>query len=175
MGAAGRRLEVGWFTAAGEFLFGHRNALAWWQECDRAVLVIAYGLVAVRLAGRRVLGHWSALDIIVSVVVGSNLSRALTGGAPLLGTLAATTMILVLHAIAAHLAARWAWVSWLVEGRATELGRDGTLDRGRMVKSSISDCDLQEALRKKEVERVEDTKRIVLEPSGEIAVLKSKE
>lgn len=166
---------MGWFTAFGELLFGHRNALSWWQECDRAVLVIVYGLVAVRLAGRRILGHWSALDMIVSIVIGSNLSRALTGGAPLLGTLAATTVILVLHTIVAHFAARSGWVSWLVEGRATELGRDGKLDRARMVKSSISDCDLQEALRKRQVERVEDTKRIVLEPSGEIAVLKSTE
>jgi len=48
------------------------------QECVRTVLVFAYGLLLVRLAGRRIFGKWSALDIIVSIMVGSNLSRALT-------------------------------------------------------------------------------------------------
>jgi uncharacterized membrane protein YcaP (DUF421 family) len=166
---------VGWFTSLGELLFGHRNALSWWQECNRAALVLLYGLVAVRLAGRRVLGGWSALDIIVSVVIGSNLSRALTGGAPLFGTLAASTVILVLHAILTNLAARWRWVSNLVEGRAIELGRAGRIDRRRLIENSISECDLDEALREQQVERVEDTKRVVLEPSGKITVLKSRE
>jgi uncharacterized membrane protein YcaP (DUF421 family) len=36
-------------------------------------------LAIVRFVGRRVFGEWAALDIIVSIVVGSNLSRALTG------------------------------------------------------------------------------------------------
>ncbi len=55
------------------------------QECARAVLVLAYGLTLVRLSGRGAFGKWSALDIIVSIMVGSTLSRALTGSAPLPG------------------------------------------------------------------------------------------
>jgi hypothetical protein len=39
------------------------------------------------VAGRRVFGRWAALDIVVAIVVGSNLSRALTGAAQLGGTL----------------------------------------------------------------------------------------
>lgn len=65
-------------------IFGTLGHLTWWQECDRAI---------VRVAGRRVLGKWAALDIIVSVIIGSNLSRALTGQASLAGTLAATTVL----------------------------------------------------------------------------------
>ena len=40
------------------------------QECLRAMLILVYGLVLVRLAGRHVFGKWSALDIIVSIMVG---------------------------------------------------------------------------------------------------------
>ena len=64
-------------------IFGVDAHLSWAQECARAVLVFAYGLLLVRVAGRRIFGKWSALDIIVSIVVGSNLSRALTGSAEL--------------------------------------------------------------------------------------------
>lgn len=60
-------------------LFGSLGHVSWLQECARAAVIFAYGLVLVRVAGRRVFGKWAALDIIVSVIVGSNLSRALTG------------------------------------------------------------------------------------------------
>src|SRR3954471_6266155 len=106
-------------------VFGSDGHLTWWQECARAVLIFGYGLALVRLAGRRVFGKWAALDIIVSIIVGSNLSRALTGSAPLLGTLAATTLLMVLHWLLAHAAARSPRLSRLVEGPAIELARDG--------------------------------------------------
>lgn len=84
------------------YLFGPQGHPLWWQECARAALIFAYGLALVRIAGRRVFGKWSALDIIVSVIVGSNLSRALTGSAPLFGTLAATTLLMALHWVLAQ-------------------------------------------------------------------------
>jgi hypothetical protein len=34
-------------------------------------------------------GHWSALDIVISTMVGSALARAMTGNAPLIGTMVA--------------------------------------------------------------------------------------
>ena len=45
-------------------LVGLTGHVTWWQECVRAVMVFAYGLAIVRIAGRRVFGKWSALDII---------------------------------------------------------------------------------------------------------------
>src|SRR3954469_13579004 len=106
-------------------LFGVTGQVAWAQECARAVLIFGYGLALVRVAGRRVFGKWAALDIIVSIVVGSNLSRALTGNAALLGTLAATTLLMALHWLLAHAAARSSRLSSLLEGPAIELARDG--------------------------------------------------
>src|SRR5918911_703391 len=105
-------------------VFGSDNHLAWWQECARAVVIFAYGLALVRLAGRRVFGKWAALDIIVSIVVGSNLSRALTGSAALWETLAATTLLMALHWALSHAAARSPRLSHLLEGRSIHLGRD---------------------------------------------------
>ena len=36
-----------------ESLFGTSSPIAWWQQCDRAVVVFVYGLVLVRLGQRR--------------------------------------------------------------------------------------------------------------------------
>ncbi len=154
-------------------IFGSSGPIIWWQECARAVLIFAYGLAVVRIAGRRVFGKWSALDIIVSVIVGSNLSRALTGSAALVGTLAATTLLMTLHWILAQLASRVRWVSSVVEGSPVHLARDGEALRDAMLRDAVSEYDLNEALRQSGVESVADTRLIVLEPSGKINVLKS--
>ncbi|MBB5692957.1 YetF domain-containing protein [Muricoccus pecuniae] len=153
-------------------LFGETGHVGPWQECLRAVVVFAYGLLLVRLAGRRVFGKWSALDIIVSVIIGSNLSRALTGSAPLGGTLLATTLLLALHWLLAQGAARFRAVSAVVEGSAVELARDGAARPGAMVRDSISRADMDEALRGAGVEELARTRLVMLEPSGKITVLK---
>jgi uncharacterized membrane protein YcaP (DUF421 family) len=164
---------MGWALALGELLFGHRDAHAWWQECDRAALVFLYGLALVRIAGRRMFGKWAALDIIVSVMVGSNLSRVITGNAALLGTLAATTAMMAMHWVLAHAAARSAWFSALVEGTPFELARDGRADEGAMRAEAISRRDLEEALRQSGVDDLAGARLVTLEPSGKITVLKS--
>ena len=155
-----------------EALFGTQTEMTGTQECARAVLVFCYGLLLLRASGRRIFGRWAALDIIVSIVIGSNLSRAITGNAPLLSTLAATTLMMAMHWALAQLAARSPFVSRLVEGRAIELGDGGVLRTHLRRLHAVSEPDLQEALRKSNVEHVEDAARIVLEPSGAITVLK---
>lgn len=128
-------------------MFGTQGSISVGQECTRAILIFTYGLVLVRVAGRRVFGKWSALDIVVSIVIGSNLSRTLTGNAPLLGTLAATTALMAAHWTIALGVARAPWLSRLVEGRVVDLATGGRLaERTRRV-HGVSDADLDEALR----------------------------
>jgi uncharacterized membrane protein YcaP (DUF421 family) len=155
-----------------EAIFGSKSDVTIVQECARAALVFAYGLAMVRVAGRREFGRWAAIDIVISIVVGSNLSRALTGNAPLAGTLAATTLLMLLHWLLAHAAARSPFVSRLVEGRAIELGRGGRIEPDRLRRLAVSEADLAEALRQAGAEAPDATRLIMLEPSGKISVLK---
>lgn len=153
-------------------VFGSGKDLSVAQECARAVLILAYGLLAVRIVGRRVFGEWSALDIVVSIVMGSNLSRALTGSAPLLGTLAATTVFLLLHWLLAYCAARFPAMSRLLEGRAITIYREGVHDHGARLRHLVSEADLDAALRQSGLTSVTDARQVTLEPSGKINVLK---
>ncbi len=141
------------------------------QECARALLIFVYGLAIVRLAGRRVFGKWSALDIIVSIIVGSNPSRALTGSAALFGTIAATTVLMVVHWVLARMAAQWPAWSHFLEGRAVDLSKEGSLSPA-VQRHAISEADLGEALRQSGLESADAARRITLEPSGRINVLK---
>lgn len=154
-------------------LFGPDNHINWWQECCRGLVMLIYGLIMVRLAGRRMFSKWGALDTIVSIMVGSNMSRALTGGAPMGGTIAVTTLIFAIHWVLAQCVARSQLASRLLEGAAKELVRDGRLDERIRHEEAISHIDLAEALREKELEDVSGARLVVLEPSGKISVLKT--
>jgi uncharacterized membrane protein YcaP (DUF421 family) len=137
------------------------------------VVVFAYGLTLVRLVGRRIFGKWAALNIIVSIVVGSNLSRALTGRVELWGTLAATTLPMVLHWMLSHAAARSLRLSQILEGRPVHLGEGGSMEEHVLVRHAVSEADLGEVLRASGLDDPSGTRRIVLEPSGKISVLKT--
>jgi uncharacterized membrane protein YcaP (DUF421 family) len=153
-------------------IFGSGSDLAWYQECTRAALIFVYGLVLVRIAGRRIFGKWSALDIVVSIIIGSNLSRTLTGSAQLWGTLAATTLLVGLHWVLARLVTAFPGFSQIIEGKAIELARHGAPVPSVRERYAISQSDLDEALRQSGVDDIAAARVVTLEPSGKITVLK---
>lgn len=153
-------------------VFGDTGPALWWQECARAVVVFAYGLLIFRIAGRRVFGKWAALDILVSIVAGSNLSRAITGSADLFGTLAATTLLLAMHWVLARMVAASPALSRVIEGAPQVLVRSGGADGAKLSRHAISEADLKEALHAAGLEDMTEARLVVLEPSGKISVLK---
>ncbi len=152
-------------------IFGTTGHVSWLQECARAVAIFFYGLVLLRLVGPRLFGRWSALDIIVSIIIGSNMSRALTGSADLWGTLAATTVMLLLYWLCIQLVARVPSLSRLLEGRPVAIATDGVLDDAKMRLHGVSETALREALRSAKVDHAGQSRLILLEPSGKISVI----
>lgn len=157
-------------TAAGARSARH---IEWWQELPRAFVVFVFGLILLRLSGRRAFARWSALDIIVSIIMGSSLARALTGSAPLGGTLLAMILLAFMHWLMARAAARSSRFSHFVEGGAVVLGHSGAVLERPLRRYNISATDIQEALRKRGVADVTRTRQLTLEPSGNITVLEA--
>jgi len=156
-----------------DVIFGTMGHISGYQECARSALIFFYGLLLARVAGRRIFGRWSALDIVVSIVIGSNLSRAMTGTAPLVGTLAASTLLVGLHWVLARLVCRYAWLSHIIEGRAVLLASYGKPLAQSFHRRLVSKADLNEALRQSGVTSLAATSCVTLEPSGKITVLKT--
>lgn len=59
-----------------------------WQMGARAVIIYILGLTMVRLVGdRRFIGKHAAFDVLLSIILGATLSRAINGSAPFFPTL----------------------------------------------------------------------------------------
>jgi uncharacterized membrane protein YcaP (DUF421 family) len=153
-------------------VFGTAMEVAWWQECLRAIVIFVYGLLLLRCSGRRTFGRWSALDIVISIVFGSSLSRALTGNAPFAGTIAAMTVLIALHWILGRVVAASRRLSAVFEGAPVELARGGARHEARLASWSVSRADLEEALRGSGIEDLAHARFVMLEPSGKITVVK---
>src|SRR4051812_37536251 len=65
----------------------------------RAVLVYVVTVLMVRLAKKRFMGWATAFDVILGIMLGSIVSRAVTGNAPLLPALVAAAALLMMHAM----------------------------------------------------------------------------
>lgn len=142
-----------------------------WQLCVRAVIVFIFGIACIRIAGRRTFSKMSPLDIIVAIIVGSNLSRAMTGKAPFLGGLAATLVVVVVHRLLAMASLRWGLLADIVKAGPVTLVRDGVIDHDAMRRHGVSDADLAEGLRMEQVDRPEDVRLATLEGGGKISVV----
>ncbi|HEX3809555.1 MAG TPA: YetF domain-containing protein [Rhizomicrobium sp.] len=156
-------------------LFGIQDHLSTGQEAARAVLIFAYGLLLLRLSGPRMFGHWSALDIVISIMVGSALARAMTGSAPLVGTMVAAAVMAILHVGLAHCVARSSRFARVFEGKAVTLIDHGRIDHRTRKRERISEADLREALREQGIDgeaHAGNVKAMTLEPSGKLSVVK---
>ena len=143
------------------------------QMGARAVVVFCVAVALARLGARRFLSHNAGFDIMVVVVLGSVLSRAINGQAAFWPTLGASVLLVLLHHLFATLAFHWHWFSMLVKGRPHVLVREGKVDRDAMCHTKITDDDLDENLRLHG--NVADMKRVAearLERNGAVSVIK---
>lgn len=141
------------------------------QFCVRALILFLYGILCIRVAGRRTFSNLSPLDIIVAIIVGSNISRVMTGRAPFVPTLAATFLLVVLHRLVAMATIRANILSKFVKGSPRVVIRDGVIDRPAMRRHDLSEDDLLEGVRMEQVENVEDVALATIERGGKISVV----
>jgi uncharacterized membrane protein YcaP (DUF421 family) len=142
----------------------------------RTALIYVFGLAAVRLADKRVLGKNTAFDVVVGVVLGSVLSRAINGSAPLFATMAGVVVLLVLHWLLAFASSRSHRLSVLLKGNAKVLVKDGEILWDEMRRHHISEGDLVEMLRLRgRLAEPKDVGQACLERNGEISALPRRE
>lgn len=148
------------------------DTITWWQMVVRGTLIFFYTLFLVRIGGRRIFGKNSSFDIVLGVILGSIMSRALTANAQFLPTLAAGTALVVLHWLLAEVALRSPAFGHLIKGRESLLIQDGDIRHETLRAANLTEHDLKEALRSNGGTLEPSSVRAAyLERSGEISVI----
>jgi uncharacterized membrane protein YcaP (DUF421 family) len=137
----------------------------------RALFLFVFGVLCVRIAGRRTFSQAAPLDIIVYLIVGSNLSRIMIGGAHVFPSMAATLTLVVLHRLLAYATLRWGLLAYWVKASPKVVVQDGCPRLDILSAEGISEADLLESLRLHGVGAVEDVSLATLERNGRISVI----
>ncbi|MBD1398364.1 DUF421 domain-containing protein [Pontibacter sp. JH31] len=139
----------------------------------RAVLVFIAALLIIQVGNKRIFGKHTAFDIVLGIIYGSILSRAITGNSPFWPTLAAALTLVLLHRFFAFMAYNTSgFFGPFIKGDPVCLIKDGKIQEDELKKHSLTEKDLNEALRSGGVTDAKDVAYGFLERSGDISIVK---
>jgi len=157
-------------------LFGSGKELEVSQMVLRALVIFIIALVLVRFAGRRSFGMRMPFDNVIAMLLGSVLSRAVTGASPFLPTVAASVTIAVFYRLLAWSCLYSHLLGKLIKGESLILFREGKFIHRNMQKCLISEKDLLEAIRQNiNDDSLDNIREIYAERDGKISILKKED
>jgi uncharacterized membrane protein YcaP (DUF421 family) len=161
-----------------DFLFGPHadsHTITAVQMTTRAVLVFFAALGLLRLSGPRTFGGSTAFDMVVKIMLGAILSRAVVAASPFWGTLLAGLAFVLLHRGLAWASYHSEWVAKLVKGQVYLLAQHGQPKAEQLQQLNLSEQDLREGLHENgNVASLADTEAVYLERDGSISVVTKK-
>ncbi len=165
------RARVGVSDWLDQWIGTEPHRIHWWQMTIHGLLIFVFALLLVRI-GRRAFERSAPIDIVVGVLIGSNLSRAFTANAAFVPTLIATAAVVALYWVIIHAAVYSGWISVSVKGRKYQLVHNGEIDRVVMERHGIAEDDLLEAMRCSGIKRLDQIEAAYLERNGAISLLR---
>jgi uncharacterized membrane protein YcaP (DUF421 family) len=143
-----------------------------WELMLRSTLIYLAMVAALRIFGKREVGQFTLIDLVLILLVANAVQPAMTGpDASLTGGLVIIATLVLENRAIAWARARIPLVQRLLESTPTVLARDGkwiakALDREEL---SVEDCEM--ALREHGIEKVAEVELAVLESDGMISVV----
>ena len=142
------------------------------QMALRTVVIYALTLVIIRLGSKRFLSDATAFDVIVGIMLGSIMSRAINGSAPLLPTVAAGLVLIGIHWLLGTLAYHLDWFGSAIKGNPIVLIKEGTIQEDGVRRAGLSRYDLEQALRlNSQQEDPSKVKHARLERNGRVSII----
>jgi uncharacterized membrane protein YcaP (DUF421 family) len=140
------------------------------EKVIRPILVYAFLVLGLRLAGKRELAQLNPFDLIVLLMLSNTVQNAIIGDDVTVagGLIGATTLLAV-----NWLVVRWLYghpgVERLIEGEPDVLIDDGKVRHDRLRRELITLAELESAAHKHGIASLGRVERAVLEPGGNIS------
>jgi uncharacterized membrane protein YcaP (DUF421 family) len=139
------------------------------EKILRPILVYAFLVVGLRLAGKRELAQLNPFDLVVLLTISNTVQNAIIGNdnSVLGGVIGAATLLLV-----NYLVVRWTFrhprMERLVEGVSTVLIERGVIQQDGLERELVSTTELATAARRQGYLSLDDVERATLEPGGSL-------
>jgi uncharacterized membrane protein YcaP (DUF421 family) len=149
--------------------------LAIHQTMIRGVFIYLVVLAIIRVGKSRSIGRISPLDVLLGFILGSLVSRGITGHASLSGTAGASAALVAVHWLLTLLACRSHSFGNLVKGHADLIVENGHPRTEHLLKHHISKHDLDEFIRNKGIDDISKVRSAYKERNGEVSILPYKQ
>jgi uncharacterized membrane protein YcaP (DUF421 family) len=140
------------------------------EKILRPVLVYAFLIVGLRLAGKRELAQLNPFDLVVLLTISNTVQNAIIGDDNSVtgGMIGATTLLVVNHFVVRFLY-RHEGLEQAVEGKQTVLIENGVVQHHCLSEELITLTELETAAHKQGFGALDEIDRAVLDPGGGIA------
>jgi uncharacterized membrane protein YcaP (DUF421 family) len=145
------------------------------EKILRPIVVYAFLIVGLRLAGKRELAQLNPFDLVVLLTLSNAVQNAIIGDDNSVtgGIIGGATLLLINHGVVRYLYGHNR-IDRLVEGDSDVLINAGVLSVERLKKELITMSELESAAHKQGFASLEEVDRAILEPGGTICFIGKK-
>ena len=148
------------------------NTATLWQIPLQTLAIYLVVLVGLRLSGKRQLGQMNTLDLVLLLLIANAVQNAMTGGDnSLLGGILSAATLLLANTILSCLRGKMPALRNIVEGKPTDLIRDGKVLTANLSREELTQEELLSALREHGLEDASSVAHATLEVDGSISVV----
>ena len=138
----------------------------------RAILLYVVMLVVIRVLGKRTVGNFTAFDLLVALMLGEVVDEIIYGDVTLAQGLTAILVIAAAKYATAWITYGSEKLSLVLEGRPTELVKNGQLQKKAMRGEMMNDLEVLASLRLQGISDIREVKSAILEVDGAVSVIK---
>lgn len=145
------------------------------EKIMRPVIVYAFLIVGLRLAGKRELAQLNPFDLVVLLTLSNTVQNAIIGNDnSVIGGIIGATTLLIVNYLVVRFFYKHEKLERLTEGSADVLIENGRVNTERLKKELITRAELEAAARRQGFESLEECARAVLEPGGTISFIRKR-
>lgn len=158
-----------------QIFIADNRQIVWWGMLTRGFITFFIAILIIKVGGKRIFGKQGAFDIVISIVLGTLLARAITGNSHFFPTIITAFGLALLHRTLAWLTFANKNLGKIFKGSADLLIENGILQYPMMKKHSITEKDILESIRSEgKITDINQVQEAYLERSGKISIIPKK-
>ncbi|WP_336511543.1 DUF421 domain-containing protein [Alteribacter salitolerans] len=142
----------------------------------RTIVIYFVILLVLRMMGKREIGQLSIVDFVVSIMIAELAVVSIENTTvPMVEQVLPMVVLLVIQVSLAYISLKSERLRKLIDGKPSLLISRGEIDEKEMKKQRYNFDDLLTQLRQNDVQSPADVEFAILEPSGDLSIIKKKE